>query len=67
MLEDMSCIIQDLHQVKKHNSVIDSKIANIYYADYESTHSTDLKADLRHAVYNETAETHLIWSAPESE
>lgn len=45
----------------------DSKIANIYYADFESTHSTDLKADLRHAVYSETADTHLIWSAPENE
>ena len=45
----------------------DSKIANIYYADFESTHSTDLKADLRHALYSETADTHLIWSAPETE
>lgn len=45
----------------------DSKIANIYYADFESTHSSDPKADLRHAIYSETAETHLIWSAAESE
>ena len=45
----------------------DSKIANIYYADFESTHSTNLKADLMHAVYSETATKHLIWSAPEVE
>lgn len=45
----------------------DSKIANIYYADFESTHSSDPKADLRHAIYSETATTYLIWSATESE
>ncbi len=45
----------------------DSKIANIYYVDYESSHYTDREADFKHAVYNETAKTHLIWSAPESE
>ncbi len=42
-------------------------IANIYYADYESSHITDRKTDLQFAVYNETADAHLIWSAPESE
>ena len=45
----------------------DRKIANIYYADFESTHSTNPKADLRHAIYSETAKTYLIWSATESE
>lgn len=45
----------------------DSKIANIYYAEFESTDSTDPKSDLRHAIYNETATTHLIWSATKGE
>ena len=45
----------------------DKKIANIYYVDYESIHPTNREADFKHAVYNETAKTHLIWSAPETE
>lgn len=43
------------------------KITNIYYADYESTHITNRKADFQFAVRNELAETHLIWTSPETE
>lgn len=45
----------------------DSKIANIYYVDYESSHITDRKADFQHAVYSEEATTYLIWSADKAE
>jgi hypothetical protein len=45
----------------------DSKIANIYYADFEIAHSTNPKADLSHAIHSEAAKTYLIWSATESE
>lgn len=45
----------------------DKKILNIYYADYESSHITERKTDFQYAVYNELADTYLIWSAPESE
>lgn len=44
----------------------DRKIANIYYVEYESSHSTNIKTDFKHAVYNGTVKTHLIWSADES-
>ncbi len=45
----------------------ENKIVRIHYAEYESSHITNRKADFKHAVYNEKAKTHLIWTAPESE
>lgn len=44
----------------------DKKILNIYYADYESSHITDRKTDFQYSVYNNLANTYLIWSASES-
>lgn len=39
------------------------EIVRIHYAEYESSHITDRKADFEQAVYSEEATTHLIWSA----
>ena len=44
-----------------------NEIVRIHYAEYESSHITNRKADFKHAIYNETAKTHLIWSASETE
>ncbi|MBQ7296032.1 MAG: zf-HC2 domain-containing protein [Clostridia bacterium] len=44
-----------------------NEIVSIHYAEYESSHITNRKADFKHAVYNGKAKTHLIWSASESE
>lgn len=44
-----------------------NKIVRIHYADYESSHITNRKADFQFAVHAGKATTHLIWSAPESE
>lgn len=40
-----------------------NEIVRIHYAEYESSHITNRKADFKFAVYNDKAETHLIWSA----
>ncbi len=45
----------------------DNEIVRIHYAEYESSHITNRKADFKFAVYSGKAKTHLIWSATESE
>ncbi len=45
----------------------ENKIVRIHYAEYESSHITNRKADFKFAVYNGKAKTNLIWSATESE
>lgn len=45
----------------------ENEIVRIHYAEFESSHMTNRKADFQFAVHSGKAESHLIWSASEQQ